>query len=85
MSVPNPHRSSHEPFSQRLDRAAAALNPTLVIIIVGLIILNIIAAFALVPWLRISHGPPAYAACATATANPASDPIAVPDARAGDR
>jgi hypothetical protein len=74
MFARNPRRShSPEPLFQRLDRAAATLNPLLAIIVIGLIILNVMRVFSLVMPLEIHlrqpecvdalvrHGPPAGA------------------------
>ena len=44
-----------ERLLRRLDRAAARLNPILMVIMVGLLILNLIAAAALVPNLPITR------------------------------
>jgi hypothetical protein len=55
MLAPKPHKGPPPPppppphsLLDRLDRAAAALNPTLALIAIGLVILNILAAFSLV-------------------------------------
>jgi hypothetical protein len=48
MSLPAPHRS-HRPklLLRRLDRAAAAMNPALALVMFGLVIINVISIAAL--------------------------------------
>ena len=48
MSLPAPHRS-HRPklLLRRLDRAAAAMNPILALVMFGLVIINVISIAAL--------------------------------------
>ena len=48
MSLPAPHRS-HRPklLLRRLDRAAAAMNPVLALVMLGLVIINLISMAAL--------------------------------------
>jgi hypothetical protein len=56
MSMPSPRDGfSPERLFRRLDRAAAQLNPILMIITVGLLILNLIAVTAAVPHLQITR------------------------------
>jgi hypothetical protein len=53
----NPHGDrAPDPFLQRLDRAAAAVNPILAIVTIGLVILNLAFVFSLVLPLRLPHG-----------------------------
>jgi hypothetical protein len=56
MFTPSPHGgSSPERLFRRLDRAAAQLNPILVVIMIGLLILNLTAVGAQVPHLQITR------------------------------
>jgi hypothetical protein len=48
MFAPKPHRGgSPGPLFHRLDRAAAALNPVLALIAVGLVLINIIVVLSM--------------------------------------
>lgn len=59
MLAPSPRRGhSPEPFFRRLDRAAAALNPFLTIIVIGFIIINVIVVFSLVVPLGPTYSNP---------------------------
>ena len=56
MFTPSPRGGfSPERLFRRLDRAAAQLNPILMVIMIGLLILNLIAAAAQVPHLQITR------------------------------
>jgi hypothetical protein len=56
MFTPSPHEgSSPERLFRRLDRTAAQLNPILMLIMIGLLILNLIAFRAQVPHLQINR------------------------------
>lgn len=56
MFTPSPRGGfSPERLFRRLDRAAAQLNPILMIIMIGLLILNLIAVAAQVPHLQITR------------------------------
>jgi hypothetical protein len=67
--APKPQKGHpRESLPDRLERAAAALNPTLALIAIGLVILNILVAFSLViPFGRIYPGA-ASPACAAGSA-----------------
>jgi hypothetical protein len=65
MLTPRPHKG-HPPESllDRLERAAAGLNPTLALVAIGLVILNVLVVFSLViPW-GPTYPRPDPAACA---------------------
>jgi hypothetical protein len=66
MFAPSPRNGgrSPEPFFRRLDHAAAALNPFLAIVIIGLIILNVICGFSLVLSFGVTDRNPDASACA---------------------
>lgn len=56
MFTPGPRGGfSPERLFRRLDRASAQLNPILMLITVGLLILNLIAVTAVVPHLQITR------------------------------
>jgi hypothetical protein len=56
MFMPSPRRGfSPERLFRRLDRAAAQVNPILMLITVGLLILNLIAVAAQVPHLQVTR------------------------------
>ena len=49
------HRYSLSRLWRRLDRAAAALNPILGLVAIGLVVLNLLCLALLAPWLPISR------------------------------
>jgi hypothetical protein len=56
MFTPSPRGGfSPERLFRRLDRAAAQLNPILMLVMVGLLIINLIAVTAVVPHLQITR------------------------------
>jgi hypothetical protein len=56
MFTPSPRGGfSPERLFRRIDRAAAQLNPILMLLMVGLLILNLIVGAALVPHLQITR------------------------------
>jgi hypothetical protein len=69
MLAPKPHKG-HPPESllDRLERVAAALNPTLALIAIGLVILNILVVFSLVIPLGPSYPHTGSSACVAARA-----------------
>jgi hypothetical protein len=65
-----PDDPAPEPLWRRLDRAAGELNPFLMLLAIGLVILYLTGAFGLLLKLPITYGSP-NAACATSPCPPA--------------
>jgi hypothetical protein len=84
MLAPNPRRGrSPERFFRRLDRAAAALNPILTIIAIGLVILDIICVFSLVLPLGRTYPSPDLTGSSAARPALGVDATAAPDLQVG--
>jgi hypothetical protein len=64
-----PHpRHSLDRWLRRIDRAAAALNPVLTMLAIGLAVLNLICLALLAPRPPINNHVPGFAACPPAAA-----------------